>query len=265
MTYPFSVHGDEFKDKRVLVTGGTKGMGAAMVERFRISGARIATTARSEPVGSKEDVLFIKADISGLAGTNAVAERIDREWGGLDILVNNVGGTATKRGGFEVLTDEDWQTILDINLLGAVRLDRVFLSGMLARGSGAIIHIGSVAHLLPFANSTLAYAASKAALRTYSKGLSKVAAPQGVRVNMISPGFIETTGAQGMIEDIARNQSIPEDAARKVIMDMLGGIPVGRTGLPEEVAELTAFLASERAGFVCGVDYVLDGGAIQTV
>jgi NAD(P)-dependent dehydrogenase (short-subunit alcohol dehydrogenase family) len=136
---------------------------------------------------------------------------------------------------------------------------------MLARGSGAIIHIGSVAHLLPFANSTLAYAASKAALRTYSKGLSKVAAPQGVRVNMISPGFIETTGAQGMIEDIARNQSIPEDAARKVIMDMLGGIPVGRTGLPEEVAELTAFLASERAGFVCGVDYVLDGGAIQTV
>jgi NAD(P)-dependent dehydrogenase (short-subunit alcohol dehydrogenase family) len=98
MTYPFSVHGDEFKDKRVLVTGGTKGMGAAMVKRFRISGARIATTARSEPVGSKEDVLFIKADISGLAGTNAVAERIDREWGGLDILVNNVGGTATKRG-----------------------------------------------------------------------------------------------------------------------------------------------------------------------
>ena len=146
-----------------------------------------------------------------------------------------------------------------------MRLDRAFLPGMLERNSGAIIHIGSVAHLLPFANSTLAYAASKAALRTYSKGLSKVAAPQGVRVNMISPGFIETTGAHGMIQDIARNQSISEGAARNVIMDMIGGIPVGRTGLSEEVAELTAFLASERAGFVSGVDYVLDGGTIQTV
>lgn len=265
MTYPFSVHSDEFNGKRVLVTGGTKGMGAAMVERFRISGATIATTARSKPVDPKEDVLFIGADIATSAGTDAVAARLNREWGGLDILVNNVGGTATKRGGFEILTDKDWQTILDVNLLGAVRLDRAFLPGMLERNSGAIIHIGSVAHLLPFANSTLAYAASKAALRTYSKGLSKVAAPQGVRVNMISPGFIETTGAHGMIQDIARNQSISEGAARNVIMDMIGGIPVGRTGLSEEVAELTAFLASERAGFVSGVDYVLDGGTIQTV
>ncbi|PYE18400.1 NAD(P)-dependent dehydrogenase (short-subunit alcohol dehydrogenase family) [Paraburkholderia silvatlantica] len=265
MTYPFSIHSDEFTGKRVLVTGGTKGMGAAMVERFRISGARIATTARSEPDDVQEGVLFIKADISTSAGTSAIADRIDREWGGLDILVNNVGGTSTKRGDFEALTDEDWQTILDVNLLGAVRLDRVFLPDMMARNAGAIIHIGSVSHLLPFANSTLAYAASKAALRTYSKGLSKVAAPHGVRVNMISPGFIETTGAQGMIQDVARNQAIPEDAARKLIMDMLGGVPIGRTGMPEEVAELAAFLASERAGFVCGVDYVLDGGTIQTV
>src|SRR6201993_673745 len=196
-SYPFTVFGDEFKGKRVLVTGGTKGVGEAIVRRFALSGASVATTARSEAAHGQDSALFIKADLGTARGVQNVVDRIDREWGGLDILVNNVGGTATKRGGFEVLTDEDWQTILDINLLGAVRLDRVFLSGMLARGSGAIIHIGSVAHLLPFANSTLAYAASKAALRTYSKGLSKVAAPQGVRVNMISPGFIETTGAHG--------------------------------------------------------------------
>ncbi len=121
MTYPFSVHSDEFKSKRVLVTGGTKGMGATMVERFRISGARIATTARSEPVGSEEDVLFTNADISTLVGTNTVVERIDRKWGSLATLVNNVGGTITKRGGFEVVIDEDWRTILDVNLLGAVQ------------------------------------------------------------------------------------------------------------------------------------------------
>ncbi|MEJ0048668.1 MAG: SDR family oxidoreductase [Rhodospirillales bacterium] len=265
MTYPFSVHRDEFKDKRVLVTGGTKGIGAAMVERFRLGGARIATTARSEPVDAKEDVFFIKADLSTPAGTGAVAERIDREWGGLDILVNNAGGVTNQRGAFELLTDEDWQTILDVNLLAAVRLDRAFLAGMLARGTGAIIHIGSAAHLRPHANSMVAYAASKAALRTYSKGLSKVAAPRGVRVNMISPGFIETAASQDLIQDTARNQNIPEDAARRLIMEMSGGIPAGRTGRPEEVAELAAFLASERAGFTYGVDYILDGGSIPTV
>ena len=121
-----------------------------------------------------------------------------------------------------------------------------------------------MSHLLPFSNSTLAYAAAKAALRTYSKGLSKATARQGVRVNMISPGFIETSGAHGMIQDIARNQNIPEDAARQVIMDMLGGIPLGRPGKPVEVAELTAFLASERGAFCNGVDYILAGGTIPT-
>jgi NAD(P)-dependent dehydrogenase (short-subunit alcohol dehydrogenase family) len=122
-----------------------------------------------------------------------------------------------------------------------------------------------MSHLLPFSNSTLAYAAAKAALRTYSKGLSRAAAPHGVRVNMISPAFIETTGAQGMVQDIARNQNISEDLARKTIVDMLGSIPIGRTGIPEEVAELTAFLASERGGFCNGVDYIIDGGTIPTV
>jgi len=176
-----------------------------------------------------------------------------------------VGGTETRPGGFEVLSDEDWQNILNVNLLGAVRLDRGFIPGMIERKSGVVIHISSVAHRLPFANSTLAYAAAKGALSTYSKGLAKGVAPQGVRVNMISPGFIETAGANGMIMDIARNNGISEDAARQVIMDMLGGIPVGRPGRPEEVAELVAFLASERAAFISGVDYVLDGGTIPTV
>jgi NAD(P)-dependent dehydrogenase (short-subunit alcohol dehydrogenase family) len=82
---------------------------------------------------------------------------------------------------------------------------------------------------------------------------------------MISPGFIETSGAHGMIVDISRNEGIGEDAARQRIMDMLGGIPVGRPGRPEEVAELVSFLASDRAAFISGVDYVLDGGTIPTV
>ncbi len=237
-SYPFVVSGDEFKGKRVLVTGGTKGVGEAIVRRFELSGASVATTARSGPAL--------------------------QEWGGLDVLVNNAGGTETRPGGFEVLSDEDWQRILELNLLAAVRLDRAFLPGMIERKSGVVIHISSVAHRLPFSNSTLAYAAAKGALATYSKGLAKGVAPKGVRVTMISPGFIETSGAKGMIADISRGSGISEDAARQRIMDMLGGIPIGRPGRPEEVAELVAFLASDRGAFISGADYIIDGGTMPT-
>jgi NAD(P)-dependent dehydrogenase (short-subunit alcohol dehydrogenase family) len=224
----------------------------------------VATTARSEAAHDQDSVLFIKADLGTARGAQNVVDRIQREWGGLDVLVNNVGGTETKPGGFEVLTDEDWQRILEVNLLAAVRLDRAFLPAMIERKSGVVIHISSVAHRLPFPNSTLAYAAVKAALTTYSKGLAKAVAPKGVRVTTISPGFIETTGAKGMIADISRGSGISEDAARQRIVDMLGGIPMGRTGRPEEVAELVAFLASDRGAFISGADYIIDGGTMPT-
>ena len=113
-------------------------------------------------------------------------------------------------------------------------------------------------------NSTLAYAAAKGALSTYSKGLAKGVAQRGVRVTMISPGFIETSGAHGMITDISKGSGVSEDAARQRIMDMLGGIPIGRPGRPEEVAELVAFIASDRGVFISGADYILDGGTRPT-
>jgi len=263
-SYPFSVFDGEFKGKRVLVTGGTKGIGEAIARRFALGGATVAITARSEAANGQDSALFIKADIGTARGVQNVVDCIQREWGGLDILVNNVGGTETKAGGFEVLSDDDWQNILEVNLLAAVRLDRAFLPGMIERKSGAVIHISSIQHRLPFSNSTLAYAAAKGALATYSKGLAKGVAPQGVRVTMISPGFIETSGAKGMIDDISRGSGISEDAARQRIMDMLGGIPIGRPGRPEEVAELVAFLASDRGAFISGADYVIDGGTIPT-
>jgi NAD(P)-dependent dehydrogenase (short-subunit alcohol dehydrogenase family) len=263
-SYPFTVFGGEFKGKRVLVTGGTKGIGEAIARRFALGGASVATTARSEAAHGQASALFTKADIGTARGVQNVVDRVLQEWGGLDVLVNNVGGTETKPGGFEVLSDEEWQRVLEVNLLAAVRLDRAFLPGMIERKSGVVIHISSVAHRLPFPNSTLAYAAAKAALTTYSKGLAKAVAPKGVRVTTISPGFIETSGAKGMIADISRGSSISEDAARRRIMDMLGGIPMGRTGRPEEVAELVAFLASDRGAFISGADYIIDGGTMPT-
>ena len=147
--------------------------------------------------------------------------------------------------------------------MAAVRLDRVFIPGMIECRSGVVIHISSIAHRMPF-YSTLAYAAAKGALSTYSKGLARGVAKNGVRVTMISPGFIETSGAHGMIMDISKGTGVSEEAARQQIMDMLGGIPVGRPGTPEEVAELACFLASDRAGFVIGADYILDGGTMPT-
>jgi NAD(P)-dependent dehydrogenase (short-subunit alcohol dehydrogenase family) len=263
--YPLPISSDEFAGKRALVTGGTRGIGAAIVRRFQLSGASVAATARSQQTQSDPAVLFVKADLGTSSGVQAVVDRIEREWDGLDILVNNVGAAETKPGGFEAITDEYWQTILNVNLLAAVRLDRAFIPGMIERKHGVVVHMSSVSGLLPFSNSTLAYAAAKGALNTYSKGLAKGVAPKGVRVNLISPGFIETSGTHGTILEVARNQGVTEEAARQIIVDMLGGIPLGRPGRPEEVAELVAFLASERAAFISGANYILDGGTIPTV
>lgn len=159
-----------------------------------------------------------------------MVDRVLKEWGGIEILVNCVGGSSAPNGGFRVLTDEEWQKALNVNLLAAVRFDRSLLPGMLDRRSGVIIHIASIQHRLPLYDSTLAYAAAKAALVTYSKGLANEVGPKGIRVNVISPGFIETSGAHGMIVQLAKTNGIDEATARQPIMDMIGGIPIGRPG-----------------------------------
>lgn len=151
ITYPFPVPENEFQNKRVLVTGGTKGIGEAIVRRFQLAGARVAATARTVPDPPSSSVLYIAADLSKPAGVAAVVEHLQQEWGGIDILINNVGGSETKPGPLEALTDEDWQDVLNRNLLAAVRLDRALLPGMQERRSGAIVHISSVSGILPFA------------------------------------------------------------------------------------------------------------------
>jgi len=261
----FSFDPTEFAGKRALVTGGTKGMGEAIVRRLASGGARLATTARSPQPNGRAMEVFVQADVGTRAGVDRVVRDVMDRFGGLDILVNNVGGSSAPSGGVLALSDDDWQDTINANLLGAVRLDRAFLPGMLGQRSGVIIHISSIQRRLPLFEATLAYAAAKAALTTYSKGLSKEVGPKGVRVNTVAPGYIETTAATHLVARLAENAGTTEDVARQRLMDSLGGIPLGRPGRPEEVAELVAFLVSERAASIHGSEYVIDGGTVPAV
>ena len=261
----FSVDPSEFRGQRALVTGGTKGMGESIVRRLVAGGATVATKARSALPERQTVDVFVQADISTREGVDRVIREVLDRLGGVDILVNNVGGSSAPSGGVLALGDEDWQHTIDANLFAAVRLDRGLLPGMLERGTGVIVHISSIQRRLPLFEATLAYAAAKAALTTYSKGLSKEVGPRGVRVNTVAPGFIETTAAQGLVARLAEKAGTDQDTARRGLMDSLGGIPIGRPGRPDEVAELVAFLVSNRAASIHGSECVIDGGTVPTV
>ncbi|MCF5938979.1 SDR family oxidoreductase [Xanthomonas perforans] len=253
----------EFAGKRVLVSGGTKGLGRATVERFLAGGARVITAARTinAPI---EGVEYVQADLTTAEGGQAFATAALERLGGVDILAHVVGGSSSPAGGFAALTDEHWLAELNLNLLATVRLDRLLIPQMLERGSGVVVHITSIQSVLPLPESTTGYAAAKAALRTYSKSISKELGPKGVRVNAVSPGWIMTEATQDFLETLSKSGGTIEQA-RQSVLDALGGIPIGRAAEPEEVADLIAYLAADRAAAIHGAEFVIDGGTIRTV
>jgi len=252
----------ELAGQRALVTGGTRGIGAAVAARLREAGATVLATARTRPDGVAPDEPFVAADIATAEGSAVVANAVTEQLGGIDIIVHVVGGSSAPAGGFAVLDDGEWQRALDQNLFPAVRLDRALLPKMLDQGSGVIIHITSIQRQLPLPESTIAYAAAKAALANYSKGLSKEVSPKGIRVVRVSPGWVETEAAVRLVERLATADGTDYETAQKGLMNSLGGIPIGRPTKPREVADLVAFLVSPRAGTITGTEYVIDGGTV---
>ena len=255
----------EFAGKRIVVTGGTAGTGLALFKRFAAQGARLITAGRSTPPEGVPADAFVQADLTTPEGCATFAAAALKQLGGADVIAHVLGGSNAPAGGYAASDDAVWQAELNINLLAAVRLDRALVPHMTAQGSGAIIHVASIQRRLPLHESTTAYAAAKAALAAYSKALSKEVGPQGVRVNIVSPGWIYTAASDALVKRIATGSAISEDAARQAILDALGGIPLGRPAQPEEVAELIAFLASDRAAAIHGAEYVIDGGTIPTL
>jgi NAD(P)-dependent dehydrogenase (short-subunit alcohol dehydrogenase family) len=255
----------ELTGRRVLVTGGSQGIGAAVVRRLRQAGAIVFTTARSAPESLDAPDLFIAADMATREGVARVAEAALARLGGIDVVVNNVGGSSSPGGGYAAFTDGDWSAALETNLMSAVRIDRALLPSMIAQGYGVVIHVSSIQRVLPLYESTIAYAAAKAALSNYSKALSNEVGPSGVRVLRVSPGFTETDAATRMVQRLAEADGTDEDVARQALMRSLGGIPIGRPNAPDEVADLIAFLAGDRAATLHGAEYVIDGGTVPTV
>lgn len=259
MTFSLGLEG-----RRALVTGGTKGVGAAVVEVLREQGVKVIAAARAVPDIAPDGITYVAADLVTAEGCNTVAKATLQRLGGIDILINVLGGSTAPGGGFAALDDDEWAKELNFNLMPAVRFDRALLPAMIAQGSGVIIHVTSIQHELPLPQSTTAYAAAKAALATYSKSLSKEVTPKGIRVVRVSPGWVETEAAVALAERLAADAGTDYNGGKQIIMNALGGIPLGRPAKPREVADLIAFLVSPRAGAITGTEYAIDGGTVPT-
>jgi NAD(P)-dependent dehydrogenase (short-subunit alcohol dehydrogenase family) len=254
----------DLKGKIALVTGGTKGIGLAIANRLSAAGARVIVTARTQPKENLEHH-FIAADLTISEDISELTEQITEKFGSIDILIDNVGGLTTPGGGFSKLTDEDWENELQLNLLAAIRLDRAILPKMIDQKSGVIIHISTGSSKLPLWDINMAYAVSKAALNSYSKALSTEVASHGIRVLTVLPGAVKTPMMVDFIDGIAKSAGISVEDATAGLFSKIGGVPLGRMGDPEEIAELVNFLASPAASYITGSTYAVDGGATPTV
>ena len=202
----------EFNGARAVVTGGAHGIGRAVVRRLADGGASVVTADIKAPpeIGTTE--FFVEADISSATGVADIARFSLEKWGAVDHVVHVVGGSPAVPEGLLGIDDAAWLEAFNLNVFGAVRLDRALVPSMIEQGRGSIVHVTSIARRQPMV-PTMAYSAAKAALAAYSKAAAKQLAPLGVRVNAVAPGFIETEGARGLVQDVSLSTGLALDEA----------------------------------------------------
>lgn len=248
----------EFAGKRAIVTGGSRGIAAAIVQRLLDGGASVVTTARNATDETPKVATFIQGDISTLEGVQAFAAAALDDLGGVDIVVNNAAAARAHPNGISSIPDEEWLDALDLNYLSAVRVNNAVLPALRDAGAGSVIvNISSAAALTP-APPLAHYSAAKAALNAYGKALAAELAPAGIRVTTIVPGNVLTPGADAIRQDLA-------DAMGVSLADTTAGIPLGRPGDPRDIAEAVAYLASDRAQWVTGTSLTVDGGELPGI
>lgn len=258
----------ELGGRTAVVTGASKGIGLATTRSLVDAGAHVVAGARTLGAELKELVeagtaTFVPVDLSTASGPVELVEAALGR-GGIDILVNGVGGVTPRTDGFVGITDDDWDRSWTLGLMAAVRTTRAAVPAMVERGSGVIVMIGSVNAFLPDP-LVLDYSAVKAALTNFAKSLSKELGPQGIRVVSVSPGPVATDlwlGDSGMARTLSRATG---RGAQDIADSAVGDTPLGRFTEPREVADLVTFLAGERAANITGADVTVDSGLITTM
>jgi NAD(P)-dependent dehydrogenase (short-subunit alcohol dehydrogenase family) len=253
-------------DRVAVVTGAGAGIGLAITRALVAEGAHVVAGSRDvtpelAELAANGSVTALAVDLATADGPAALIAAAP-EW--IDVVVNNVGNAPGRLDGFLGVSDDEWQRTFELNLFAAVRTTRAALPGMLAAGAGVFVNICSVNARLPDP-AVLDYSAAKAALASFSKSLSKEVAPKGVRVNTVSPGPVGTAlwlGDEGVAAAVSRKTGT---SAKDVAAAAAAQSVTGRFTTPEEVADLVAFLASDRAANITGADFTIDGGLITTL
>jgi len=230
----------------VLVTGGNRGIGLAIAKAFVALGDKVAITARSGELPDElagTDVLVVKADVTDTASVDAAFDTIEEKLGPVEVLVANAG--VTRDTLLMRMSDEDIHTVLDTNLVGALRVSRRAAKGMLRLKRGRIVFVSSVVGLLGSAGQAN-YSASKAGLVGVARSIARELGSRGITANVVAPGFVETEMTAVLGED------------RKA--EILGSVPLNRLASPDEIAGVVTFLAGDAAGYITGAVVPVDGG-----